>query len=402
MSGGALLQLMATGAEDVSIMGSEGHSFFNPKTQFKRHTPFAIQTLELDVPHLDLVFGESFRVTIPRKGDMMSTMWLQVTMKKQSVTYFPIEALIQSVQLYIGQQLIDTHTGEWYRVKNELFQRPEQAKNYRRLTDFADGEGNGAIKTFWMPITFFFDVTPLPLIGLQAHNVDIIFTFAQSVMGIDHSYKPEVKLWADYIFLSQEERRYFASQRHVLLIEQTRVEEDQVTILPTATSTIKTRLYFRHPVKYIAWTTTPRLEFAKFTTGVRGETSELENPLLTASLTFDTHDRIGTMPASYFNLVQPYTYLDASPCAGIHFISFSKQPRDRINPTGSANFSKISTAILTQTYKRANVTVSNVESITSTLDMAASGLTFDRTRIYAVNLNFLRIQNGLGALAYAM
>lgn len=400
MSGGALLQLMAMGAEDVSIMGSEGHSFF--KSRYKRHTPFAIQTLELDVPRLDLVFGESFKITIPRKGDMLSTLWLQVTMRKQSVTYFPIEALIQSVQLYIGQQLIDTHIGEWFRVKNELFQTPEHKTAYRRLTDFADGEENGEIKTFWLPITFFLDVTPLPLISLQLHSVDIVFQFAPSVMGIDTSYKPEVKLWADYVFLSNEERTYFANQRHVLLIEQTRVEEDQVIISSTSPSVLKTRLYFRHPVKYLAWTTTPRHEFAKFTTGVRGETSESENPLLHASLTFDTHERISPMPASYFNLVQPYTYMQSSPCAGIHFLSFAKVPEDRMHPTGSANFSKISTAVLIQTYKRANAGVSNVALLTSPSDMVSSGATFDRTRIYAVNMNFLRIQNGLGALAYAM
>lgn len=397
--GGALLQLVAVGAEDVSLMGSEGVSFF--RTRYKRHIPFSIQLLELDVPRLDQVFSESFRITIPRKGDMLSTIWLQVTMKKSGVTYYPIEEFVQSVQLYVGQQLIDTHTNEWMRVRSELFHTREEKALYRRLTDFADGEGSGAYKTLWLPITFFLDVLPLPLISLQMHNVDVVFTFSGSVMGIDSSYKPEVKLWADYVFLSNEEREFFAKNKHAMLIEQVRVEEDQVRLSTTGTTTFKTQLYFRHPVKYIAWTTTPRTQFAKFSTGVRGETSERENPLLTASLTFDTHDRIATMPASYFNTVQPYTYLKTSPCAGVHFFSFAKDPKDRINPTGSVNFSKISAAVLIQTYKQANAT-SNVEQLTSPTHVVASGLGFDRTRIYGVNMNFLRIQNGLGALAYAM
>lgn len=397
---GAVLQLMAAGAEDVSLMGTSEPSFF--RKQYKRHVPFSIQTLELDVPRLDLVFGESFKITLPRKGDMVNKLWLQVTVRKQGVTYYPIEALIDTVQLYIGQQLIDTHTGEGIRIRNELFQRREDREAYRRLTDFADGEDDGAIKTLWLPISFFFDATPLPLIALQMHNVDVVFQFAQSVTGIDTTYRPTVKVWADYVFLSNEERRFFASNPHALLIEQTRVEEDSVQLSTTGTTALKTRLYFRHPVKYLAWTLSPRTHFAKFSTGVLGETSDATDPLVDASLTFDTHDRVVPMPASYYNVVQPYTYLNAAPCSGIHFVSFALDPRDRINPTGSANFSRISTIVLNQTFKRVDPAATSPSALTAPTDMVSSGMAFDRARIYAVNLNFLRIQNGLGALAFAM
>jgi hypothetical protein len=397
---GAVLQLMAAGAEDVSLMGTDEASFF--RKRYKRHVPFSIQTLELDVPRLDLVFGESFKITLPRKGDMVNRLWLQVTVRKQGMTYFPIEALIDTVQLYIGQQLIDTRTGEGIRVRNELFQRREDRDAYRRLTDFADGEDDGAIKTLWLPIAFFFDAVPLPLIALQMHNVDVVFQFASSVAGIDPAYKPTVKVWADYVFLSNEERRFFASNQHALLIEQTRVEEDQVQLSTTGTATLKTRLYFRHPVKYLAWTLSPRTIFGRFSTGVLGDTSDAGDPLLEASLTFDTHDRIAPMPASYFNVVQPYTYLDAAPCAGVHFLSFAIDPRDRVNPTGSANFSRISTIVLNQVFKRVDLSATSPSALTSASDMVASGQHFDRARMYAVNLNFLRIQNGLGALAFAM
>lgn len=397
---GAVLQLMAAGAEDVSLMGTSEPSFF--RKQYKRHVPFSIQTLEVDVPRLDLVFGESFKVTLPRKGDMVNRLWLQVTVRKQGVTYHPIEALIDSVQLYIGQQLIDTHTGEGIRVRNELFQRRDDREAYRRLTDFADGEDDGAIKTLWLPIAFFFDAVPLPLIALQMHNVDVVFQFASSVAGIDATYKPAVTLWADYVFLSNEERRFFASNSHALLIEQTRVEEDQVLLSTTGTTALKTRLYFRHPIKYLAWTVSPRATFARFSTGVFGDASDAADPLLEASLTFDTHDRVAPMPASYFNVVQPYTYLSAAPCSGIHFMSFALDPRDRVNPTGSANFSRISTIVLNQVFKRVDPTASAPSALTAASDMVASGHYFDRARIYAVNVNFLRIQNGLGALAFAI
>lgn len=398
---GALVQIMATGAEDVSIMGTEANdrSFF--RAQYKRHVPFSIQTLDLGIPRMEQVFGEGFRITIPRRGDMLSTVWLQFTMKKAGATYFPAEELIDTIQLHIGQQLITTCTGEWLRVKNELFQTSDEKAAYRRLTDYADGEGDGAIKTFWVPITFFLDVTPLPLISLQMHNVEMYFTFASSVAGIDPTYTPGVKVFADYVFLSNEERKYFAQKKQIMLVEQTRIEEDQVVLDTRSTTALKTRLYFRHPVKYIAWTNSPRTDFARFSTGVKGETDESANPLISATLTFDTHDRIETMPASYYNLVQPYTYTKASPCTGIQFFSFSYDPRDRKNPTGSANFSKISTTILTQTFKQVNANATTTDQLTTKEEMVSSGVNVDRCKIYAVNMNFLRIQNGLGALAYA-
>lgn len=398
---GALLQLLAIGPEDVSLLTNEGSASFFQR-QYKRHTAFAIQTLEIDMPPLDLVFGESFKVTIPRKGDLISTLWLEVTMRKNGMTYFPIEGLINSIQLYIGQQLIDTHTGEWFRIRNELFQDANDRDAYRRLTDFADGESDGSIKTFWLPITFFFDVLPLPLISLQMHNVEVMFSFNQTVEGIDPAYKPQVKLWADYVFLSNEERLFFAQNNQILLIEQTKVEEDQVQISTTNQTTLKTRLYFRHPVKYMVWTTSPPNTFARFSTGVRGETSDATDPLYAASLMFDTHERVLPFRASYYNVVQPYTYLKSAPSSGIHMVCFAKDPRDRINPSGSANFSKISTVILQQTYKRANTSATYVNQLASDQEMVASGASFNRSRIYGVNLNFLRIENGLGALAYAM
>jgi len=110
---GSLLQIVAQGSQDALLMDQT--SLFH--TVYRKHAPFAIQTVECDVPAMDGVFGESMRITIPRKGDMLSKVYVQVSLKKQGTTYYPAQELLQETKLYIGSQTIDTITNDWMRIQ---------------------------------------------------------------------------------------------------------------------------------------------------------------------------------------------------------------------------------------------------------------------------------------------
>jgi len=106
------------------------------------------------------------------------------------------------------------------------------------------------------------------------------------------------------------------------------------------------------------------------------------NPIKTAKLQLNGHDRFATRDGNYFNYVQPYQHFTVTPCDGINVYSFALKPIDH-QPSGTCNFSRIdnTTLNLTTTYGTTG----------------ATGV----CKIYAVNYNVFRVMSGMGGLAYS-
>lgn len=69
----------------------------------------------------------------------------------KGATFYPAEALIQDIELEIGGQRIDKHYADWFRVYDSLFRKNEERTQYRRMTDFVDGEADSTVKRFYLP-----------------------------------------------------------------------------------------------------------------------------------------------------------------------------------------------------------------------------------------------------------
>jgi hypothetical protein len=105
------------------------------------------------------------------------------------------------------------------------------------------------------------------------------------------------------------------------------------------------------------------------------------NPIKTAKLQLNGHDRFTTRDGNYFNYVQPYQHFLVTPCDGINVYSFALKPVDH-QPSGTCNFSRIDNTTLNLT---TNATASN------------SGV----CKVYCVNYNVFRVMSGMGGLAYS-
>jgi hypothetical protein len=104
------------------------------------------------------------------------------------------------------------------------------------------------------------------------------------------------------------------------------------------------------------------------------------NPVGSAKLMLNGHDRFATRDGSYFNLVQPkqaHTNIPDSP--GINVYSFALKPEEH-QPSGTCNFSRIDNAKLQLTL---------VDAIARTV------------KVFATNYNVLRVMSGMGGLAYS-
>jgi hypothetical protein len=424
MGGGGLMQLVAYGAQDIYLTGSPQITFF--KTIYRRHTNFAIESIEQTFTGT-VGFGKRLTTTISRNGDLITDVVLEITLKKNGDTFYPAEALLEDIELEIGGQRIDKHYADWFRIYDSLFRKNDEQRQYRRMTDFVDGESTNTVKRFYVPLIFFFNRSPgmaLPLIALQYHEVKLHIDLSATVAGIDTSVAPEVRCFVDYVYLDTDERRRFAQVSHEYLIQQLQFTGDETVSYDVASNkSFNVRLNFNHPTRFLAWVFKGS-EHGQYTAWPTGTDSvadranlatyaEALGPMHAAKLQLNGHDRFSERRGSYFNLVQPWQTLRARSPAGVYMYSFSLKP-DEHQPSGSVNFSRIDNATLNVQLKKAasrgsvgNPTPSpyNAANIVSFItDETQSSNNISRLtslKIFAENYNVFRIMSGMGGLAYS-
>jgi hypothetical protein len=261
---------------------------------------------------------------------------------------------------------------------------------------------------------------------------------------------PVFEVWANYVYLDTEERRRFAQKGHEYLIEQVQhTGGDSITATaggaPLSASSAQTiRLSFNHPVKELIWCYTntaatannslwnfstscanvqvtcatsphlalgsmphtvgaPRMSFGNVcvtatnstltsnttasamwveegSSGQTNATGVEVGPLYNFKLVLNGQDRFKEQAGKYFNQYQPYQYHSGVPYPGIYAYSFALQPEEH-QPTGTCNFSRIDNA---------QVAINMKGNYTTGLQ-----------KMFAINYNILRIQSGMGGLAFS-
>ena len=409
---GGLMQLVAYGAQDVYLTGNPKVTFF--QAVYKRHTNFAMENIEQTV-NGTAASGGRVSVTVARNGDLIADMYLELTTNSAtaittSMDAWMAERAIATAELSIGGQRIDKHYQKWWRLYAELYMDESKKLNYGKMTS-ARVKGN----TCFLPLIFFFNRNPglaLPLIALQYHEVridlDLASDFGTNFTGL--------KVWGNYIYLDTEERRRFAQKGHEYLIEQ--VQHTGTDALAASGSTKQVRLSYNHPVKELVWCTdlTSNVvgdlnglwNFTKTAVTVTSASSVLggsaetfvapasagapqlflnaatqfdedtSGPLDTFKLVLNGQDRFKEQEGKYFNSVQPFVHHSGSPMPGVYAYSFALKPEEH-QPTGTCNFSRIDNA---------QVSVKTSE-------------TGRNLHMFATNYNVLRIQSGMGGLAFS-
>jgi len=415
------MQLVAYGAQDVYLTGNPEVTFFQAK--YKRHTNFAMENIEQTVNGTAANSGR-VSVTVARNGDLVGDMYVELMSKAgiaslSSATAADLnwvaERAISSVELSIGGQRVDKHYQKWWRLYSELYLDESKKATWGKMTT------GTADSTVYLPLVFFFNRNPglyLPLIALQYHEVRIDF----DLMDTFDTYLQTgtFKVWANYVYLDTEERRRFAQKGHEYLIEQV---QHTGTDSVTSASTKQVRLSYNHPVKELVWcfdSGVARTKMWNFTskgavddiilecdptgiadsnafisTSVSGApllklgtggtaaadafTEEVNGPLNTFKLVLNGQDRFKEQKGKYFNQVQPHFHHSGSPYAGVYSYSFALKPEEH-QPTGTCNFSRIDNAQVAVTMKS-----------TDALNLS----------MFAVNYNVLRVQSGMGGLAFS-
>lgn len=93
--------------QDVYLSGNPSISFW--KAIYRRYTSFALEAIQTTFSG-SVGFGKRVSVSIPRNGDLLSTLFLEVTLKKHAsvASYFAGESLVKEVELV--REECDTHS----------------------------------------------------------------------------------------------------------------------------------------------------------------------------------------------------------------------------------------------------------------------------------------------------
>jgi hypothetical protein len=404
------MQLVAYGAQDVYLTGSPSITFW--KLVYRRHTSFALETIE-QVFNGQVGWGRRFSSTISRNGDLVTTGYLEITLKRNTTNdvlvdepFYPAEAVVKNIEIEVGGQKLDSMTSDFYRIYDELMRTGDEKEGYRRMTNFDSGAPDGQVRRFYLPLLFFFNTNPglaLPLIALQYHECKIHVTFApaseMSKLGVDTTEEPTCALWLQYVFLDAEERRRFAQTSHEYLITQVQHTGPESVAPDTGSKrTSNIRLNFNHPCKYLVFAAKHPDIHGKFTTSTNlQEYNDAYAPVHEIKASFNGHDRNAVKRGSWHNQVVPYETIKSRPSAGIYLYSFCLRPQEH-QPSGTANFSRIDNAQLTLTFKQGTAAgIANVKSEDSTLS-SVTGLS--QLLIYACSYNVLRVMSGMAGLSY--
>ena len=415
---GGLMQLVAYGAQDVYLTGNPEVTFYQAK--YKRHTNFAMENIEQTVNGTAANSGR-VSVTVARNGDLVGDMYIELESNAvssntsvDSDACWVAERAVNNVELSIGGQRVDKHYQKWWRLYSELYLDEAKKLNWGKMTTGIDG------KAVYLPLIFFFNRNPglyLPLIALQYHEVRIDIDLASDME--DFLNKSVFKVWANYVYLDTEERRRFAQKGHEYLIEQVQhTGSDTVT----SAQTKQVRLSYNHPVKELAFcfsNTSVGTSLWNFTSksqpgeiilesnvranadancyvpigaatgapvlaiGTDGSTEDFtedaNGPLDTFKLVLNGQDRFKEQKGKYFNQVQPFNHHSGCPYPGVYAYSFALKPEEH-QPTGTCNFSRIDNA-------QVSVKMNTTDATTM--------------HMFATNYNVLRIQSGMGGLAFS-
>ena len=191
----------------------------------------------------------------------------------------------------------------------------------------------------------------------------------------------DARLYGDYVFLDNYERKKFATNRHEYLIEQLQFSGN-VSYLEGQSKLTMNLDEFNLPVKELVWVS----QLTKYT-----ESNDMFNfsdtvdplqikydPVDLATIFFNGEERTTERKGGYYRLVQPYQKHTRIPKSHIYVYSFAMKPEQH-QPTGAANFSKIDNKEIRMTFK--------------------TGLTNSLIRVYATNYNILRVMNGMAGLS---
>lgn len=285
---------------------------------------------------------------------------------------------IKSADLKIGGQTIQTLTGEFIELWNDLYVPYENQPGLTVLTGKNDASTiNPPGRTYFVNLPFYFYGHPslyLPLVALDRHDVEIHVTFRNfSELTAVSVTNPtlDATIITEYVYLSEQEINWFRRAQLDYVI--TQCQYQQIGLLANFQSALF-NINFKNPIREMFFivqpTNQPPYDYSN-------------NAVLSFGLSFNGQDVFtsDTTDTLYAGSIEPFNHYPNFPQRDFYMYAFTAEPSSP-KPKGQINFSRIKQVLL---------------------KLECGGQTYlpeKELRIVGINYNILRIANGLGGLMF--
>jgi hypothetical protein len=360
--------------------------------------------------------------------------------------------LIKNVSIKIGGQIIDSHSSELLHFINKIYRNANHSRGYdimigntKELSNYSDIQR--LQNKLYIPLHFWFNKhagNALPLLCLLYSDVELIIemsSYSEVLIIEPDSYytkipKLKTKLFAQYIFLDEEDRHRLSQSKLEYLIESYNYSGSKIyssknllskvdaqilsknkdyTVQDISkdkqlTPAVKYNIYLNDPIKYLVWyariidKTTQRpldmLDWNKFGYRARdpngnvgiidssGNLSELTTIFSSISIQMNGSNREDPKNEDYYTHVVPYGRSIPSLDSGEYFYSFALYPT-LLQPSGSANYSELTDS---------SITMILTDDVLKLLQMYP---TIElQVELWGCANKILRVMSGFGALAF--
>jgi Large eukaryotic DNA virus major capsid protein/Major capsid protein N-terminus len=288
--------------------------------------------------------------------------------------------MIDSAELRIGGQVIQSLSGEQIELYNDLYIPYENQAGLKLLTGKQDTSNVfDPGRTYYTNLPFYFygnTELSIPVCALGRSDLEVAVTlkpfsnlsFVSNLSSINQSVS--MTMIVEYGFLSESEVKWMNKSRLDYLITQT--QSAQFNLVP-GFSTGVFRLPFLNPVREL---------YIVIQNAGQAPYDYSNNGLTNIGLQFNGQDFLSrqVVDAQYLQYVQTFQKYNVTPTRQFYVYSFANDPMNP-RPTGQINLSRIQDVLL-------DLTVTPLANTARFL------------RIYALSYNVLRIENGIAGLLY--
>ena len=386
------LRLAATGVQDQWLTGDPQFSYF--LMNFRRHTKFSIDYIESQFDG-DLTFGKTITCRIPNdKGDLVKNLNLKVTLNDPSTGYewcpSVISHLIESAELLIGGQTIQKLTGEYIYMHQQLYNTDDDTD---QTVYFLNSHGNTIAYSgdynYFIDLPFYFyrnSSLSIPTCALTKQIVEVrikLRPLSELVSGANPENAiatlKKIAIDTEFVFLTDRERDYLMSRPIDYVITQLQMSK---FVMKAGENTKSVMLNFSHPVKELFFV-------SQSEKAVRDNHPNRYNTISNVKLrfnnelVFDRDRKFLVYEQALKYHISPPEYVAATNYKQSEFsmYSFALNP-EMYYPTGQVNMSRIVHKLLT-------IEIDPINSIDD-----------NKTRVYALHFNILRVNAGLAGLKF--
>lgn len=390
---GGIFQLKALGQQDAFLTGNSTQNFI--KQSYNQYVNFSKDQIPV-YPKENVDFGKKWSVVLPKFGDFIHNIYLNVKLPKLTRTSGTYSGwtnsvgnvLLKEYSIQIGDYVVDKRYGLYAEIWEELSSTTSKENiligkyaHVSRLPYTADYSTE-----YFIPLDFWFCKSigaALPLFAMRFNTVTIHFEFEKfencviydGVSGPNPVSITETKLICDYIFIDDIEKTKLIDTEFEFLITQLQAVLDECINRGGGYSI---ELPFNHPCSELIWVFRERASEDNndwFNFGVRNGIvfTDIFPLMEDAKLVLDGTERNRVISGNNLNTLNVNKYHTSKTEKYIYALPFCEFPEEWY-PSGTLNFSRVSHATL------------NVTLIPTALPV--------RAFVFAKNYNIIRIKNG--------